>query len=108
MDTFQDKVFSIVKKIPRGKVLTYGEVAKKLGDKNLARTVGSALNKNRDKLIACHRVIRADGRVGGFNRGTKRKSGLLKREGVRIRKGRIVSPLLQRGIKGDLNPFQPP
>ena len=97
MTTFQEQVFKIVKKIPRGAVWTYGQVARKLGDKKLARAVGNALNKNFDGFIPCHRVVLGDGRVGGFNWGTKRKLGLLKREGVKIRKGRIASPFL----KGD-------
>ncbi|MBU2219710.1 MGMT family protein [Patescibacteria group bacterium] len=82
---FSNGVYSVVKKIPRGKVLTYGEVAQKLGGKNLARAVGNALNKNRDKLIPCHRVVRSDGRVGGFNFGTARKIKLLKKENIKIK-----------------------
>ncbi|MBU3901256.1 MGMT family protein, partial [Patescibacteria group bacterium] len=49
-----------------------------------------ALNKNCDKAIPCHRVVRGDGRVGGFNLGTRKKIAILKREGVRIEKGKIV------------------
>lgn len=90
MTIWQKRVFKIVKKIPPGKVLTYGEVARRLGDKNLARAVGNALNKNCDKAIPCHRVVRGDGRVGGFNRGEELKIRLLKGEGVRIEKGKIV------------------
>ncbi|MBU4142608.1 MGMT family protein [Patescibacteria group bacterium] len=90
MTIWQKRVFKIVKKIPQGKVLTYGEVARRLGDKNLARAVGNALNKNCDKAIPCHRVVRGDGRVGGFNLGTRKKIAILKREGVRIEKGKIV------------------
>lgn len=89
MDTFQKRVGEIVKKIPRGQVLTYKQVAIKLGDKNLARAVGNALNKNHDKAIPCHRVVRADGRVGGFNRGNAQKIKLLEKEGVKIKNGRI-------------------
>jgi len=61
-----------------------------LGNKNLARAVGNALNKNRDKAVFCHRVVRSDGRVGGFNGGEAKKIALLKAEGVKIEKGRII------------------
>lgn len=61
--------------------MSYQEVAKKLGNKNLARAVGNALNKNRDPQIPCHRVIKKDGKVGGFNRGKKQKIILLRKEG---------------------------
>lgn len=89
MTKFQQKVYDIVKNIPQGQVLTYGEVAQKLGNKKLARVVGNALNKNRDKAVFCHRVVRSDGQVGGFNSGTKRKIAILKSEGVKIKNGKI-------------------
>jgi len=90
MTRFRKAVYKIVKKISRGQVLTYGQVAEKLGNKKLARAVGNALNKNRDKTVFCHRVVRSDGRVGGFNSGTEKKIKLLKEEGVRIEKERIM------------------
>jgi len=90
MINFQQKVFEAVKRIPRGKILTYGQVAQKLGNKNLARAVGNALNKNHDKNIPCHRVVRSNGQVGGFNRGTAAKIKLLKSEGVKIKNGKMT------------------
>ncbi|HCX27689.1 MAG TPA: 6-O-methylguanine DNA methyltransferase [Candidatus Portnoybacteria bacterium] len=90
MDSFQNRVFAIVKKIPRGRVLTYQQVAAKLDNKNLARAVGNALNKNRDSKVPCHRVVRSDGRVGRFNRGAKQKELLLAKEGVKIKNSEIV------------------
>jgi len=90
MTNFQQKVFRIVRKIPRGKILTYSQVAQKLGNKKLARAVGNALNKNCDKTVPCYRVVRGDGRVGGFNRGSKKKIELLKGEGVKIENGIII------------------
>lgn len=89
MTIFQKKVFETVKKIPRGRVLSYAEVAGRLGNPDSARAVGNALNKNRDQAVPCHRVIRSDGRVGGFNGGEARKIALLKKEGVKIEKGRV-------------------
>jgi len=61
MTQFEARVYQIVKKIPKGKVLTYKQVAEKLGNKNLARAVGNALNKNRDLRVPCRRVIKSDG-----------------------------------------------
>lgn len=90
MTIWQKRVFNLVKKIPRGQVLTYGEVARRLGNKNSARAVGNALNKNRDKAVPCHRVVRSGGRVGGFYWGTARKIKLLKSEGVKIANGKIL------------------
>ena len=78
---FQKKVYEIVKKIPRGEVLTYKQVAVKLGNAKLARAVGNALNKNRDPKVPCHRVIRSDGKIGGYRKGTNKKALLLKKEG---------------------------
>lgn len=79
--TFKEKVLEIVRKIPKGSVLTYQEVAKRSGNEKASRAVGNILNKNYDLKIPCHRVIRSDGRIGGYNRGEKRKRELLKKEG---------------------------
>lgn len=80
MKTFREKVLQIVRKIPRGKVLTYQEVAKKAGNPKACRAVGNILHKNYDSIIPCHRVIRSDGKIGGYNRGEKKKAALLKKE----------------------------
>jgi len=81
MESFSDKVYEIVKKIPKGNVLTYKEVAKKAGSEKASRAVGNILNKNFDPEIPCHRVIRSDGKTGGYNRGTQAKIEILKKEG---------------------------
>lgn len=81
--TFADKVHGVVKKIPKGKVLTYKEVARKAGKPGAYRAVGNILNKNFDKSIPCHRVVRSDGTLGGYNRGREVKRRLLKKEGIR-------------------------
>ena len=75
---FQKRVYSIVKKIPKGKTISYGEIAKQL--KTSPRAVGQALKKNYNKKIPCHRVIKSDGTLGGYNRGIKKKILLLKKE----------------------------
>ncbi len=90
MNSFQEKVYEIVKKIPKGEVLTYKEVAIFSGKPKAWRAVGNFLNKNRDKKLPCHRVIRSNGRVGGYNRGIRKKISLLKEEGVIIRRGRVI------------------
>ena len=79
---FQEKVYAVVKKIPKGKVLTYKQVAKRVGKPKAFRAVGTVLSKNFDKSIPCHRVIRSDGKIGNYNRGGKSaKILILKKEG---------------------------
>lgn len=80
---FSNKVYDVVRKIPRGKVMTYAEVARKAGSPGASRAVGSLMAKNYDLKIPCHRVIRSDGKIGNYNRGgAKKKLALLKAEGV--------------------------
>lgn len=76
-------------KIPAGKVISYGEIARKLGVS--ARAVGQAmkLSPGISGGVPCHRVIRSDGGIGGFNRGVKEKIKLLRREGIEIKGGMI-------------------
>lgn len=80
--TFKEKVLRVVAKIPRGKVLAYKEVARRAGSPMAYRAVGNILNKNYDPKIPCHRVIRSDGKIGGYNRGAKKKIALLQKEGA--------------------------
>ncbi len=77
---FSEKVLEIVRGIPLGKTLSYKEVAGRAGRARAYRAVGNILNKNYDSKIPCHRVIRSDGRPGGYNRGVARKKLLLRRE----------------------------
>ena len=80
--TFREKVFSIVKKIPRGKVLTYGEVARRADNPRAFRAVGNIIGTNRSPQIPCHRVICSDGKLGGYSMGgTKVKEQKLRAEG---------------------------
>jgi methylated-DNA-[protein]-cysteine S-methyltransferase len=78
--SFKDLVYAVVCKIPEGKVLTYAEVAKRVGSPNACRAVGNALNKNYNPKIPCHRVIRSDGSIGGYNRGAGLKIQKLNEE----------------------------
>ena len=77
---FVEKVYYIVSQIPRGQVMNYRQVAQKIGQPRAYRAVGNALNKNRSRQVPCHRVIRSDGQIGGFQRGTQLKEKLLRKE----------------------------
>jgi methylated-DNA-protein-cysteine methyltransferase-like protein len=88
---FFEQVYQIVKQIPGGKVMTYGQIAEMLGTKD-ARRVGHALHANKDGvLVPCHRVVNKDGRLapgfafGGFNEQKKR----LEKEGVVVNNNRV-------------------
>ena len=84
---FQLKVWNYLKKIPRGKVKTYSEVAKSIGKPLAARAVANAIGKNPlAPQIPCHRVIRSDGSLGGYSGkgGIKTKRLLLKKEGITL------------------------
>ncbi len=79
--TFQEKVLSIVRNIPKGKTLSYKEVAKKAGNEKASRVVGMLMKRNRDTSAPCHRVIRSDGKPGGYNGLLgKTKEALIARE----------------------------
>jgi methylated-DNA-[protein]-cysteine S-methyltransferase len=80
---FQIKVWKELQNIPKGSVKTYKEVSQLIGHPNAARAVASACAKNRyPKTVPCHRVIRSDGKVGGYSLagGVKRKKKLLLEE----------------------------
>ena len=87
MTSFQKRIYEIVRNIAKGKVKTYKEVAEKAGRPKAWRAVGNILNKNTDFKIPCHRVVRSDGQVGGYRKGSEQKLLLLKKEGVKL-KGR--------------------
>ncbi|MDO8496659.1 MAG: MGMT family protein [bacterium] len=82
--TFKEKICKIVSKIPRGQTMTYKEVAELANKPKAYRAVGSILNKNYNPAIPCHRVIRSDGKVGGYNRGVLKKKEILSKEGIVI------------------------
>lgn len=91
MRGFKEKVFKVAANIAKGKVMTYKELARKAGRAKAYRAVGNILNKNPNpKKVPCHRVIRSDGKIGGFAKGIKAKISILKKEGVKITKGKIV------------------
>ena len=82
---FQVKIWVFLKKIPKGSVKTYTEVAKAIGKPLAIRAVANAIAKNPYPIqIPCHRVIRSDGSLGGYSGtgGVKKKKNLLKKEGI--------------------------
>ena len=84
---FQLKVWSYLRKIPRGTVKTYSQVAKDIGKPLAIRAVANAIGKNPyAPKIPCHRVIRSDGSLGGYSGkgGVKTKRFLLKKEGIKL------------------------
>lgn len=79
---FAKAVYKIVANIPKGTTMTYGQVARRAGKPGAARAVGTIMSHNYRPSIPCHRVVRADGRVGDYNRGgSARKAELLREEG---------------------------
>jgi len=87
---FSNRVYKLCKKIPKGKITTYKIIGKILGGKwRIYRVVGRALNKNPYSDVPCHRVILSSGRLGGFNKGLKNKTRLLRKEGIEIKNNKI-------------------
>ncbi len=83
MTPFTEKVRDVVRRIPKGKSMTYKEVATKAGNPRAARAVGAIMRSNFNRDIPCHRVVRSDGSLGSYNRGgMERKRELLKSEGA--------------------------
>jgi methylated-DNA-[protein]-cysteine S-methyltransferase len=78
---FKEKVYRVVKKIPKGSALTYKQVAKKAGRPFAFRAVGNIMSRNVDNKVPCHRVIRSDGKIGGYNGLQGKKRTLLAEEG---------------------------
>lgn len=96
---FENRVYEITKRIPPGKISTYGEIARALGNKNLARAVGNALHKNphpfslygkNENAIPCHRVVSVHGFLAKhFSLGETTQQKLLLREGVSVSQNRV-------------------
>ena len=84
----KNKCYELLKKVPKGKVTTYKELAKKLNTKAY-RLIGTYMKQNQDKNIPCHRVIKSTGEIGEYNKGKNQKIILLKKEGIQIKKDKI-------------------
>ena len=105
---FHDEIVRLVRRIPRGKVATYGQIAAMLGRPRAARAVGNIMKGCSVRGVPCHRVIAAGGRLGGYGGNEALKRGLLQTEGIvvsgsRVREldrvrwtGRRASPRRQR------------
>jgi methylated-DNA-[protein]-cysteine S-methyltransferase len=85
-----EDVYNLLQKIPAGKVSTYGDLAKALGNPSASRTIGRILGENPNPIeVPCHRVVMSDGKVGGYAYGTARKRQLLEKEGVSFLNGSV-------------------
>jgi O-6-methylguanine DNA methyltransferase len=78
---FKEKVIDVVRGIPRGKTMTYGEVATAAGHPRAARAVGAIMRSNKDTVTPCHRVVAKSG-LGGYNGLQGKKRELLVKEGA--------------------------
>ncbi len=79
--SFKEKIDYVVSQIPRGRVMTYQQVAQRIGHPRAYRAVGNVLNKNVNPQVPCHRVIRANGQIGGYRGGSQLKRKILIKEG---------------------------
>jgi methylated-DNA-[protein]-cysteine S-methyltransferase len=76
-------IYKLLIKIPAGKVSTYGDLAKVLGNPSASREIGRLLGKNPNPIVVpCHRVVMSDGKLGGYAYGSTRKRELLEKEGI--------------------------
>ena len=84
VNNFKDRVLTVVAGIPKGETRTYKEVAEAAGSSHAARAVGNIMKGNKNPHVPCHRVIRSEGGLGGYNRpgGTETKRKILEREGA--------------------------
>jgi len=88
----EKKVYKKLLQVPKGKVTTYGELAKAVGLKNGQRVIGRIMNKNEfPVIIPCHRVVQANGKIGGYAYGKEVKTNMLKIEGIKIQQGKILN-----------------
>ena len=91
-DSATKRIYEAVKRIPKGRVATYGQVAAMAGNERMSRAVGNALHKNPTPgIVPCHRVVDAKGRLaGGFAfGGMEAQAALLTREGVEVKDGKV-------------------
>lgn len=88
--SFDEKVWVVLRKIPRGKVATYKQIAIMACSPKAFRAVGNACNKNPySPQVPCHRVVCSSGKLGGYAHGTAKKARLLRSEGIKIKNNKI-------------------
>jgi len=91
MTSFQSQCYKALKKVPPGKVITYGGLAEMIGRPKAHRAVGSAMNKNPfAPKVPCHRVVKSNGDLGGFSIDIKVKIKRLQEEGVMVSNNKII------------------
>ncbi|MEK6941465.1 MAG: MGMT family protein [archaeon] len=89
---FNKKVWQALKKIPRGKVAAYAQIAKAAKSPNSARAAGNACGKNPfAPIVPCHRVVASNGSLGGYSGGISKKIKLLAKEGITVKNNKIVN-----------------
>ena len=89
--TLSIKVYRKLLQVPKGRVTTYGELAKAVGLKNGQRVIGLIMKNNPFPVILpCHRVVKSDGKIGGYAYGEMVKSRMLSNEGIKIIDGKII------------------
>ena len=87
----EEKVYKKLLEVPKGKITTYRDIAKAIGLKNGQRIIGKIMNKNPYPVIVpCHRVVKSDGKIGGYAWGEKVKAKMLSNEGIKIKNGKIL------------------
>ncbi|MBI2040513.1 MAG: MGMT family protein [DPANN group archaeon] len=92
-------IYEFLGKITKGKVITYKALAAACGNPKAARAVGNILSKNPNVIkVPCHRVVRSDGKVGGYVLGTTKKIELLRKEGVEIKNGKVAERFIINSI----------
>ena len=89
MTTFEQRVRSAVRRVPAGRVATYGDIAERAGSPRASRAVGSILRRCADRAIPCHRVVGAGGTLGGYGHNLQMKRELLRAEGILVALNRI-------------------
>ncbi len=88
----EQKVYKKLLDVPKGKITTYGDLAKAVGLKNGQRLIGKIMNKNPyPVLVPCHRVVMSTGNIGGYAYGEIVKMKMLSDEGIEITNGKIES-----------------
>jgi len=86
-----EKVYKKLLQVPKGKITTYGELAKAIGLQNGQRAIGKIMNKNPyPVIIPCHRVVSSNGSIGGYAFGQDVKTNMLIKEGIKIHNGKIL------------------
>ena len=86
---FTTRVLAVVRRIPAGRVVTYGDVARLAGRPGAGRAVGRIMAGCDDPHLPCHRVVAANGALGGYGRSPDVKAMLLRAEGIAVARGRI-------------------